>query len=171
MRDDVTAYRVEPAGAGDAEAIVGFQLRMAMESEGKALDEATVRRGVAAVFADAGKGRYWVAREAAWIPGARKPKAGIELPGAVASLLIVPEWSDWRNGTVWWIHSVYVMPEHRRRGVYRAMYAHVRGIVERSADLCGLRLYVDKTNDTARGTYKALGMDGEHYQLFEWMKS
>ena len=34
----------------------------------------------------------------------------------------------------------------------------------------GLRLYVDKTNLTAKQVYRALEMTDEHYQLFEWLK-
>jgi GNAT superfamily N-acetyltransferase len=110
---------------------------------------------VHAVYGDPGKGHYYVA----------------EVDGQVAgSLLTIDEWSDWRNGTVLWIHSVYVRPEFRRRGVFRALYAHLKQKVESDAGLRGLRLYVEKDNRVAQNTYADLGMDGEHYKLFEWMK-
>lgn len=69
-----------------------------------------------------------------------------------------------------WIHSVYVQPEFRKNGVYKALYAHLKQMVAESHDLRGLRLYVDKTNLSAQKVYESLGMSGEHYHLFEWMK-
>jgi GNAT superfamily N-acetyltransferase len=128
---------------------------MAFETEGLKLDGATVRAGVRAVFSDASRGSYWVAEEGGEV---------------VAGLLVVPEWSDWRNGTVWWIHSLYVRPEFRRRGVFRALFENLRGLVEADASLKGLRLYVERGNAAACRTYEAMGMDGEHYRLYEWMK-
>ena len=85
-------------------------------------------------------------------------------------LMTVPEWSDWRNGTVLWVHSVYVVPEARRQGVFTAMYGHLRSAVERSDDLVGLRLYVDRANEPAQRVYEAMGMSRDHYHLYEWLK-
>ena len=150
------ALRIRPGGTGDAAMIVGFQLRMARETEELELDRDTVVRGVAAVLADPAKGSYWVAES---------------LPGRiVGSLLTTFEWSDWRDGTVLWIQSVYVVPEERGRGVYRALYEHLRRRVEHDPALKGIRLYVDKRNAAAQGVYERLGMSREHYELFEWMK-
>lgn len=138
----------------DAPYIVDFQIRMAKEAEDLSLDRPTVEKGVQAVFDDPRKGAYWIA----------------ELDGEVAGcLLTVPEWSDWRNGTVLWIHSVYVIPNARRRGIFRMMYENLKTTVEQSADLRGLRLYVERENERAQQTYNAMGMDGNHYKLFEWM--
>jgi ribosomal protein S18 acetylase RimI-like enzyme len=147
--------RIRAADPADAPAIVGFQLRMARETEDLELDPATVTRGVAAVFADPTKGAYWVA----------------ERGGAVvASLLTTYEWSDWRNGVVLWVQSVYVIAGERGRGVYRALYEHLKREVEASPDLEGIRLYVDKRNTAAQAVYERLGMTREHYEMFEWMK-
>lgn len=132
--------RIRPAAdiPGDLETITDFQLRMARETEGLELDPGTVIRGVAAVLADPAKGSYWVAER----------DGGIGAIGAiVGSLLTTFEWSDWRNGTVLWIQSVYVVP-----------------------GLKGLRLYVDKRNAAAQEVYERLGMTREHYELFEWLK-
>ena len=146
---------IRPAREEDSAFIVASQIRMAAETEGVQLDRATVERGVRAVFDDPARGRYYLA----------------ELDGEPAGcLLTIPEWSDWRNGTVLWIHSLYVSPQHRRRGVFRAFYDHLRKMVAADESLRGLRLYVDKTNTRARKTYEAMGMDGGHYQTFEWMK-
>jgi GNAT superfamily N-acetyltransferase len=139
----------------DRDAIVGFQIAMARETEEVELDRDVCTRGVEAVFADPSLGRYFVA----------------ESEGSVAaSLLITYEWSDWRNGTVWWIQSVYVRPENRRQRIYAGLYAHVKKMVESRADVRGIRLYVDRRNADAQHVYARLGMNGEHYQVFEWMK-
>jgi len=152
VSDDV---RIREAHPRDAPVIVDFQIRMARATEDLELDFDTVTRGVAAVFADPAKGTYRVA----------------EADGRViASLLTTFEWSDWRNGTVLWIQSVYVLPEWRRRGIYRRLYEHLRREVETSPDLRGLRLYVDQRNTAAQEVYERLGMTKEHYQLYEWLK-
>ncbi|HXH31085.1 MAG TPA: GNAT family N-acetyltransferase [Bacteriovoracaceae bacterium] len=148
--------KIRPGLLFDISTIANFQVKMAWETENFKLDIPVVEAGVAAVFDDPSKGKYWLA----------------EVDGRVAGcLLTVPEWSDWRNGTVLWIHSVYVVPESRKNGVYKALYQHLKDMVEASTDLRGLRLYVDKTNAAAQDVYESLGMSGEHYHLFEWMKS
>jgi len=154
------ALRIRPGGTHeyDASAIVDFQLRMARETEDLELDRDTVTRGVAAVLADPTKGIYWVAE-----------REGDPLR-VVGSLLTTFEWSDWRDGTVLWIQSVYVVPEERGRGVYRALYEHLKRRVEEDPALKGIRLYVDKRNAAAQGVYERLGMSREHYELFEWLK-
>lgn len=155
--DDCSAMiHVRLAVPDDAPEIVRFQIEMARETEGgMELDPPTVRAGVAAVFADPARGRYWMA----------------EAQGrTVGGLLTISEWSDWRNGTVLWIHSVYVRPECRRQGVFRALYQHLKSMVEGDPTLRGLRLYVHAANTRAQRVYQQMGMDGEHYRMFEWMK-
>jgi ribosomal protein S18 acetylase RimI-like enzyme len=147
-------FSVRPARRADAPRIAAWQVAMAAESEGLTLDAATVSAGVAGVFDDPSRARYWLA-EAAGEP--------------VGVVMTVPEWSDWRNGTVLWMHSVYVEPAWRRRGAFRALYAHLRELVEGEPGLVGLRLYVDKSNTPAQRVYETLGMSGEHYHLYEWL--
>jgi GNAT superfamily N-acetyltransferase len=149
---DVTYRDAVPA---DAPAIIEFQQAMARETEELDLDRDILTRGVYAVFADAGLGRYFVAES-----------GGI----VVASLMITYEWSDWRNGMVWWIQSVYVTPAHRQRRIYAGLYQHVRMLVDNDSAIRGIRLYVDRRNAAAQEVYTRLGMDGGHYQVFEWMK-
>ena len=136
--------------------IVDFQILMARETENIELNRHIVTRGVEAVFEDRNLGRYFIA----------------EADGETAgSLLITPEWSDWRNGVVWWIQSVFVAAEFRRKGIYAGLYAHVRMIAEKNESVKGIRLYVDRRNKAAQDVYRRLGMNGDHYQVFEWMKS
>jgi ribosomal protein S18 acetylase RimI-like enzyme len=136
--------------------IVSFQQKMAMETESLELDTDILNKGVQAVFDDSAKGTYYVA---------------VENDNIIGSLMITYEWSDWRNGQVYWIQSVYVLPEHRGKGVYKQMYLHLKEQVEKTPGIRGLRLYVEKDNVNAQKVYSKLGMDGEHYKMFEWMVS
>ncbi len=146
---------VRPATPADIETIAGFQIAMARETEHLQLEESTVLAGVRQVFHNPELGKYFVARKDTEV---------------VASLLITYEWSDWRNGTVYWIQSVYVKPEHRGGGVFKTMYKHIEEIVLADDKVRGIRLYVDKSNRRARQVYEKLHMNGEHYDLYEWMK-
>jgi ribosomal protein S18 acetylase RimI-like enzyme len=146
---------IRQANETDSASIVEFQLAMALETEQLQLHEQTVVKGVAAVFADSSKGIYYVAETDKKVAG---------------SLLTTFEWSDWRNGTVLWIQSVYVRPEFRKRSIFSRLYKHIQEKVALNPDLRGIRLYADKTNTAAHGVYEHLGMTAEHYQMFEWMK-
>lgn len=146
---------IRQATLNDHKTLVDFQLAMAHETEGIELHRPTVEKGVAAVLNNSTKGNYYVA----------------EINGqVVSSLLTTFEWSDWRNGTILWIQSVYVMPDFRRKGIYSKMYAYLIEEVEQSDNLNGIRLYADKTNVPAQKTYEKLGMNQDHYVTFEWMK-
>lgn len=139
----------------DHATLVDFQIRMARETEDLALDPDTVGAGVRAVLDDPTRGSYLLAEREGRVVG---------------GLLHLPEWSDWRNATVLWIHSVFVVPEARRSGVFRALYGYLRELVERDPGYAGLRLYVDRTNTRAMRVYEELGMDGSHYALYEWLR-
>jgi len=128
---------------------------MARETEEIVLNKTTVTKGVLAVLNDETKGNYYVT----------------EIDDkVVGSLLTTFEWSDWRNGTVLWIQSVYVLPECRRKGIYRSMYSFLKEKVLNDENLKGIRLYADKSNYPAQKTYKSLGMSPDHYVTFEWLK-
>lgn len=139
----------------DTRDIVDFQIAMASETEDVALDRDICTLGVQAVFDDPSRGRYFVAQS-----GGR----------VVASLLITYEWSDWRNGNVWWIQSVYVRPEARQQRIYGSLYQYVQQIAAKDDAIKGIRLYVDKRNTRAQEVYRRCGMNGEHYLVYEWMK-
>jgi ribosomal protein S18 acetylase RimI-like enzyme len=159
--DTLIPLTVRAGRPDDAGALIDLQIRMALETEDLALDRPTVERGVAAVFADPSKGEYWLA-EVDSIEGIDDKIAGC--------LLVTREWSDWRDGTVLWVQSVFVVPEARGRGVYKSLWKHLQARVEASPDLKGIRLYVDKRNRAAQQVYERLGMTREHYELFEWLK-
>ena len=147
---------IRKAHAGEYMIIARFQLEMAMETENLNLDPIIVRKGVMAVFDDLSKGCYYVA----------------EYDGKVAgSLLTTYEWSDWRNSQILWIQSVYVLSEFRNKRIYSHLYQHIKQLVQDDPGLSGIRLYVDKSNHNASGIYQHCGMDGDHYQLFEWINA
>ena len=147
---------ISKAEGKDIQIIVDFQMAMALETEKINLDPETVHRGVSAVFADPTKGFYLTAKVDELIIG---------------SLMITYEWSDWRARTVWWIQSLYVVPEFRRKGVFKRMYAWLLDKVNRDDSIGGIRLNVDHTNLNAQKVYESLGMNGNHYRLYEYMKT
>ncbi|MFZ4713358.1 MAG: GNAT family N-acetyltransferase [Bacteriovoracaceae bacterium] len=147
--------KIRQATFQDLNFIATSQVAMAFETENLKLDPSIVKKGVMAVLNDASKGVYYVAEINQQV---------------VACLLTIPEWSDWRNGTVLWIHSVFVEEKVRGLGVYKDLYLHLQAIVQNSDQYRGLRLYVDKTNVRAQAVYQKLGMSKEHYELYEWMK-
>ena len=145
---------IREASIEDISVIQEFQISLAAETEEMELDRELSLLGVKAVFNTPDQGNYWVYEDNGEIVGC---------------LLTQFEWSDWRNGAVVWIHSVYVKQQNRGQGIYRRMYESLQTVV-REKGFCGIRLFVDKTNVGAQKTYTRLGMSGDHYHLFEWMR-
>ena len=143
---------VRLAAPSDASIIVEFNAAMAKETEGIELNREYLQKGVEALFADSSKGLYYIAESNGKIAG---------------QLMITYEWSDWRNAAFWWIQSVYVRPEYRKQGVFRALYRSIETIARTRGDVCGVRLYVDKENGRAQKTYGTLGMKHSHYEMIE----
>ncbi len=146
---------IQLAKSQHVEILVQFQLNLAIETENLVLDRSVVNQGIHELFLNPQKGVYYIV---------------IQNEEVIACTLTIPEWSDWRNGTVLWIHSVYVSKKFRKKGVFKGIYQFLKNKVNNEKSLVGLRLYVDKRNQNAQNVYNALGMNGEHYQLFEWMK-
>ncbi len=147
-----TGIHIRRATPADAGFIVESNVAMARETEGLVLDEGEVRPGVVAALSDAALGFYLIA----------------EVDGSPAGQLMVTyEWSDWRNGLFWWIQSVYVRPEFRRRGVYRALHRRVLAEAQAMGGVCGLRLYVEQENITAQRVYESLDMYPTRYRMYE----
>jgi GNAT superfamily N-acetyltransferase len=145
---------IRDATLADAATIADNNSSMAMETEGRALAPDVIGPGVAALLGDPEMGRYWVAESAGQIVG---------------QLMVTYEWSDWRNGGLWWIQSVYIAPDFRRQGVFSALYHHVESLAATEPDVCGLRLYVEDNNHRAQQTYEALGMVKPSYVVMESM--
>ena len=148
---DAPAIHVRAAQAADLASLAAFNAAMAIETENKTLDPQTLRAGVARILAEPARGFYLVA----------------EIDGVIAGCLMVTyEWSDWRNGDWWWLQSVYVAPQYRRCGVFRALYAQVECRATGHADVVGIRLYVERDNTRAQHTYASLGMREDHYRIY-----
>ena len=143
---------VRRATLQDMDVLVEFNSALALESEGKTLDQRRLRDGVAPLFDGDDRGFYLVAEAEGKVVG---------------QLLITYEWSDWRNAYFWWIQSVYVASDWRRRGVYRGLHEFVLDEARLRGDVCGVRLYVDRDNHVAQQVYSSLGMDRSHYDMFE----
>ena len=146
---------VRKATRADIPIIIDFQKKMAQETEHITLENSKIENGVLAVFEDPNKGFYIVAHEKERV---------------VASLMMTPEWSDWRNGYFLWIQSLFVSPSFRNNGIFKEMYSYVKELVIASDDFCGVRLYVEVNNTIAQEVYSKVGMDQDHYKMFEWTK-
>jgi ribosomal protein S18 acetylase RimI-like enzyme len=144
--------KIRPALDDDAEILADYNAALALETEGKRLDRETLRRGVAAAVADPERLRYWIAERDGRVVG---------------QAAATREWSDWRNGWIWWLQSVYVPPEERGRGVFRALFQAIRAEAQADPGVVGLRLYVENENHAAQKTYQALGLKAGGYHVLE----
>ena len=147
-------FDIRDAHPSDGPVLSDYNSRMAEETEGRALDPLLIGPGVAALLDDPAKGQYWVA---------------VTDEQIIGQLMVTYEWSDWRNGNIWWIQSVYIHPDYRRKGVFSALYRHVESIATAQPDAIGIRLYVEENNKRAQQTYEALGMVKPNYLVMESM--
>jgi len=145
---------IRPATIDDLEIIADYNVRLAQESEDLRLIPATVHKGVAALLRDPAKGIYYVAED----------EVSHELLG---QLMITYEWSDWRNGMIWWIQSVYVRASARGQGIFKALFENLERLAREQKSVCTLRLYMDKHNEKARRAYGKMGLRETNYQVFE----
>ena len=136
----------------DTASIAGHNIATAAETEGRSLDPDTARNGVLAIFEDPSRGFYLVAEESGRIIG---------------QCMITYEWSDWRNGTFWWIQSVYVVPAYRRRGIFTRLFSEISRLASGSHGVAGVRLDVDRETELAMKAYRAIGMHRARYVMFE----
>ncbi len=153
LKNDWAKIHIRRATLADANRLITSNRAMGLETEQVVLDEHKSQQGVLQLLADPSLGTYYIA----------------EINGMyVGQCMITKEWSDWRATQIWWIQSVYVPPEQRNKGVYRSLYAEMGALAE-AEGAAGLRLYVDVRNERARAVYEKLGMNGEHYQMYERM--
>ena len=147
---------IRKGGEHDIDFVIQCQINMARETENIDLAMDIIGPGVRALFKDPTKGQYFIA----------------ELNDEpLGCCMTTYEWSDWRNGYVLWIQSVYVQKKHRGQGIFRALYMYIENIIRDNPDQYkGIRLYVDKTNKSAQKVYEALNMNGDHYKLYESFK-
>jgi len=147
--------RIRKARLEDLDRIVDFNVKMAEETEGKILDRKVVRKGVRTVLNDEAKGFYLLSEY---------DRMGKVIAG---QLMVTFEWSDWRNKNFWWIQSVYVDKEYRNKKVFSSLYGTVAKMALSERSVGGLRLYVDKNNDSAKQVYRSLGLKKTDYEIYE----
>jgi GNAT superfamily N-acetyltransferase len=143
---------IRPGVPDDWQVIADFNTRLAIETEDKTLASETIAAGVRTLLGNPAHGRYFVACCDSRIIG---------------QLMHTREWSDWRNGEIWWLQSVYVHPEHRRNGVFRALYRSLEQLAEQTPEVIGLRLYVEQHNAEALNAYRSLGLAEAGYAVME----
>ncbi len=160
MTTDATHHLViREAREHDLPAIVEFNRCLALETESKVLASAVLTEGVKSALADPDRIRYWIAEL-------------LEPPRTLGQAAITREWSDWRNGWIWWLQSVYVAPPARRQGIFRKLYRHIRDQAWADSRVIGIRLYVENGNDRAQRTYHSLGMTPGGYSVYQelWLE-
>ena len=147
-------FSVRRATAEDSPWLVQFNCALARETEARELDERIVRRGVERAFEQGEEAVYFVAVTDSEIIG---------------SLMLTREWSDWRDGWLVWIQSVYVVPHHRGCGVFRTLLDYATSIVGQDPDVVGMRLYVENDNQRAQSVYLRNGFRDPSYKVLEKM--
>lgn len=156
MSNQPIRWLITPATSGDGSTLAKFNRLLAHETESIDLDEAVVASGVRRGLQLAPEVRYLVARA---IPGGP----------AVGQLMLTREWSDWRDGWIWWIQSVYVDQSCRRQGMMRALFDEVLRMAKNPECDGGavlVRLYVEEHNTQAQEFYRQVGMAPEGYQVW-----
>lgn len=147
-------FLIRDARHEDQDTLVELSRQLALETEGKTLDLEILLRGVQSALADPDRLRFWVAEQGGMVVG---------------QSAITREWSDWRNGWVWWLQSVFVKTEARGQGVFRALHQHIQACAKSDPDVIGLRLYVEQDNTSAQATYRNLGFEPGGYLVYEEM--
>ncbi len=143
---------VRKANQKDAVSIVKMNKALALETESITLDDQVISLGVAHCLKDSAKGSYFLA----------------EYEGAViGQLMFTFEWSDWRNGWIWWLQSVYVDPDFRGKGAFKSLFHHVEMLALAQLDVVAIRLYVEMHNLPAKEVYQKVGMQHSGYEVFQ----
>jgi len=151
--ENQSSIKIRKAKIEDLESIVKFNYNLAMQTEDKELDLEILTKGVEAILSDSAKGQYYVY---------------VIDNIVVGQIMHTYEWSDWRNGMFLWVQSVYVDVDHRRKGIFKELYNHVKQICDNDEGTVGIRLYVEKENFNAKATYKSLGMHECNYHMYEY---
>lgn len=142
-------YAIRPATPEDADILVAYTLSEALDAERRTLSRTDVQRGVAGGFTTPPKARYWVVESAGSI---------------VASTSVVTEWSNFRGGDYWWIQSLYIVPEHRGKGLVDELLRFLVNEAKAGGAL-DIRLYGYNTNARALRAYQRFGFREAPYLI------
>jgi GNAT superfamily N-acetyltransferase len=143
--------KIRKSKLGDAEVIAAQNILLAEESENIHLSFETVFRGVTSLLSDKRKGFYVVAEENSNIIG---------------QMMITFEWSDWRNTNIWWIQSVYIQKQWRKKGIFTKIFQYIQKQALKN-QVKILRLYVYEHNIDAQRVYQRIGMEKQSYVIFQ----
>ena len=142
---------IREANLNDLAILVNNNQALAQETEALELNKNILREGVKQALKRK-ECRYFVAM----MDG-----------NVVGQSMITYEWSDWRNGVIWWIQSVYVLAPYRKQGVFRSLFLHIESLARSNPQVKAIRLYVMNNNSIGQRTYKNLGMDNSGYIVFQ----
>jgi ribosomal protein S18 acetylase RimI-like enzyme len=142
---------IREANKGDLAILVQNNQALAEETEALLLDKDVLREGIEQALKRE-ECHYFVA---------------VIDDKVVGQTMITYEWSDWRNGIIWWIQSVYVLPAHRKQGIFRVLFKHIENLAKVNPQVKALRLYVMHNNNAGQDTYQSLGMNDSGYIVFE----
>lgn len=144
--------QIRQATADDAVTIADFNLRLADETEDHKLDRKLVENGVRNGLQKGDEVQYLVA---------------VEDQRVIGQLMLTREWSDWRDGWMYWLQSVYVMADFRGQGVFRSLLESAIDTLKLRDDVAGVRLYVEVENEVAIRTYKKMQFKDCGYKVME----
>jgi ribosomal protein S18 acetylase RimI-like enzyme len=145
------SINIRTANSNDLEILVNNNQALAQETESLELNKDVLRDGIKQALKHK-ECHYFVAITAGKVVG---------------QSMITYEWSDWRNGIIWWIQSVYVLPNYRKQGVFRSLFFYIETLARNNSQVKAVRLYVMKNNNTGQLAYKSLGMNDSGYIVFE----
>ena len=142
---------VRKAVQSDVPTLIEYNLSLAYETESILLDKNVLRLGIEKALE---------LYDVSYIVAELDNKI-------VGQTMITSEWSDWRNAVIWWIQSVYVNPDYRKRGVFQNILKYIEKLAEETPEIKALRLYVKDDNQIARRAYQNLGMKNSGYLVYE----
>jgi len=143
---------IRAATVDDVAVITEFNCRLAVETENQHLERQTVAAGVRQGLELGDEVRYFVAEDET---------------GVIGQIMLTREWSDWRNGWMIWLQSVYVAADKRGVGVFRMLFDRAVELTRLSCNAVGVRLYVEHENEAATATYRKLGFRDSGYLVME----
>lgn len=140
--------KVRLAVLSDAQAIFDFTSTMVFQTEGKHLDPVGCIGAIKRCISTPYLGCYLLA----WDDNDPEKKT-------IGQTGLTYNFDVSVGGMCYWIQNVYVLPEARNKGVFRALYTQVMQQVKENGPLVKcVRLQVSPTNLAARAAYEKLGM-------------